>query len=132
MLRSIENWYTCGHMHMERRSPIGRVAFAVMCFSCVFAAVTAQARVEYAWSAPFALAETVTNAPAVQTGDQHTLLFTNGVVRVHHRVTDTWFDLQPAPFAAVAAVKRLDDGRLLVVEAGGARAAYGTPARTKP
>ena len=93
---------------------------------------TAQARVEYAWSAPFALTETVTNAPAVQTGDQHTLFFSNGMVRVHHRVTETWFDLQSAPFGAVSAAKRLDDGRLLVVEAGGARAVYGTPARTKP
>ena len=119
-------------MHVKWKNSIGRVAFALIGFSCVFAAVTAQARVEYAWSAPFALAETVTNAPIVQTGDQHTLHFTNGVVRVHHRVTDAWFDLQPAPFAAVAAAKRLDDGRLLVVEADGARAAYGTPARTKP
>ena len=94
----------------------------------VFVAITMQARVEYAWSAPFALAETVTNAPAVQTGDQHTLFFTNGMVRVHHRVTDEWFDLQSAPFAMVSAAKRLDDDRLLVTEAGGARAAYGTPA----
>ena len=104
---------------------------AVVLFSCGLA-MEAQARVEYAWNAPVALAETVTNAPAVQTGDQHTLFFTNGMVRVYHRVTDEWFDLQTVPFAAVAAAKRLDDGRLLVVEAGGARAAYGTPARTKP
>ena len=95
-------------------------------------AATAQARVEYAWSEPFALTETVTNAPIVQTGDQHTLFFTNGVVRAHHRVTETWFDLQAAPFGAVSAAKRLDDGRILVVEAGGTRAVYGTPARTKP
>ena len=54
------------------------------------------------------------------------------MVRGHHRVTDEWFDLQSAPFATVSAAKRLDDGRLLVVEAGGMRAAYGTPARTKP
>ena len=118
--------------HMEKKVRAGRMVSTLMCGLCALAAVTAQARVEYAWSEPFALTEAITNEPTVQTGDQHTLFFTNGMVRVHHRVTDEWFDLQSAPFATVSAAKRLDDGRLLVVEAGGMRAAYGTPARTKP
>ena len=111
------------------------VRFAVV---AALAAATAQARVEYAWSDPFAPMGAVISAAsakascAVESGDQHTLYFTNGMVRAYHRVTDEWFDLQPAPFAAVEAAERLDDGRLLVVEAGGARAVYGTPARTKP
>ena len=121
---------------MKRIGLRKRAALAVALFSCGLA-MEAQARVEYAWSAPFALAESGVSVAGkatsqVEVGDQHTLYFTNGMVRVHHRVTDEWFDLQHAPFAEVAAAERRDDGRLLVVEQGGARATYGTPARTKP
>ena len=87
--------------HMEKKVRAGRMVSTLMCGLCALAAVTAQARVEYAWSEPFALTEAITNEPTAQAGDQHTLFFTNGMVRVHHRVTDEWFDLQPTPFASV-------------------------------
>ena len=95
-------------------------------------ATTAAARVEYAWSEAFAAPSVVmTNGISVKTGDQHVLYFSNGVVRVHHLVTDRWFDLQKAPFADCSAVALQDDGRLLVVDGAGKTAVYGTPARTK-
>ena len=95
-------------------------------------ALTASARVEYSWSEAFAppMAAT-TNAPVVKPGDQHVLYFSNGVVRVHHLVTDRWFDLQDAPFPTCSAAMRLDDGRLMVVDGSGEKAVYGTPRRTK-
>ena len=78
------------------------------------------ARVEYAWSEPFAAPHaTTTNGLSVKPGDQHVLYFSNGVVRVHHLVTDRWFDLQGAPFKECSAVEKLDDGRLLVVDGAG-------------
>ena len=83
------------------------VRFAVV---AALAAATAQARVEYSWSDPFAPTGAVISAAsagascAVESGDQHTLYFTNGMVRAYHRVTDEWFDLQPAPFAVVGAL----------------------------
>ena len=94
-------------------------------------AMTASARVEYTWSEAFAPQTVVTNAPVVKPGDQHVLYFTNGTVRVHHLVTDQWFDLQDAPFPTCSAAMRLDDGRLLVVDGAGEKAVYGTPRRTK-
>lgn len=94
-------------------------------------AMTASARVEYTWSEVFAPQAVVTNAPVVKPGDQHVLYFTNGTVRVHHLVTDQWFDLQDAPFPSCSAAMRLDDGRLLVVDGTGEKAVYGTPRRTK-
>ena len=94
-------------------------------------AMTASARVEYTWSEVFAPQAVVTNAPVVKPGDQHVLYFTNGTVRVHHLVTDQWFDLQDAPFPSCSAAMRLDDGRLLVVDGAGEKAVYGTPRRTK-
>ena len=99
----------------------------------VLLAATASARVEYAWSEPFAAPHVVaTNGLAVKPGDQHVLYFSNGVVRVHHLVTDRWFDLQAAPFSECSSATRLDDGRLLVVDGAGEKAVYGTPARTRP
>ena len=107
----------------------------------------AQGRVEYEWSAPFvpsAASDSGTgrgqemeagnhgSSAGVTVGDQHELYITNGMVRAYHRVTDRWFDLQPAPFVSVESVKCLNDGRLLIVEAGGARAVHGTPRRTRP
>ena len=90
------------------------------------------ARVEYAWSEAFAAPHVATtNGLSVKPGDQHVLYFSNGVVRVHHLVTDRWFDLQGAPFKECSAVEKLDDGRLLVVDGAGEKAVYGTPARTK-
>ena len=95
-------------------------------------AATASARVEYAWSEPFAAPHVAsTNGLSVKPGDQHVLYFSNGVVRVHHLVTDRWFDLQSAPFKECSAVEKLDDGRLMVVDGSGGKAVYGTPARTK-
>ena len=95
-------------------------------------AVTASARVEYAWSETFAAPHVAaTNGISVKPGDQHVLHFSNGVVRVHHLVTDCWFDLQAAPFDTCSAVELLADGRLLVVDGAGEKAVYGTPARTK-
>ena len=102
-------------------------------FISVLLAVAASARVEYAWSETFAAPHAATtNGLSVKPGDQHVLYFSNGVVRVHHLVTDRWFDLQAAPFATCSSVERLDDGRLLVIDGAGEKAAYGTPARTKP
>ena len=98
----------------------------------VLLAATASARVEYAWSEAFAAPHVAaTNGVSVKTGDQHVLYFSNGVVRVHHLVTDRWFDLQTAPFDTCSAVELLADGRLLVVDGAGEKAVYGTPARTK-
>ena len=94
-------------------------------------ALTASARVEYSWSEVFAPPQAVTNAPVVKPGDQHVLYFSNGVVRVHHIVTDRWFDLQAAPFPTCSAAMLLDDGRLMVVDGTGKKAVYGTPRRTK-
>ncbi|MBR1587783.1 MAG: sodium:solute symporter [Kiritimatiellae bacterium] len=103
------------------------------CFTCAaLLAAAASARVEIAWSEAFAAPlSAATNGLSVKTGDQHVLHFSNGVVRAHHLVTDRWFDLQPAPFAACSSVERLDDGRLLVVDAARERAVYGTFGRTK-
>ena len=102
-------------------------------FISVLLAVAASARVEYTWSETFAAPHAATtNGLSVKPGDQHVLYFSNGVVRVHHLVTDRWFDLQAAPFATCSSVERLDDGRLLVIDGAGEKAAYGTPARTKP
>ena len=107
-------------------------------------AMGAQGRGEYEWSCADVPVEgcglrgdSTLNAQqprsgGVKVGDQHELFFSNGMVRAYHRVTDRWFDLQPAPFESVAAAKCLDDGRLLLVESGGARAVYGTPKRTQP
>ena len=101
-------------------------------FVSAMLAVAASARVEYAWSEPFSAPHVVTtNGLSVKPGDQHVLYFSNGVVRVHHLVTDRWFDLQSAPFAECSSVERLDDGRLLVVDGAKDKAVYGTPARTK-
>ena len=95
-------------------------------------ATTASARVEYVWSEPFSAPRVATtNGLSVKPGDQHVLYFSNGVVRVHHLVTDRWFDLQAAPFKECSAAERLDDGRLLVIDGAGEKAVYGTPARTK-
>ena len=95
-------------------------------------ATTASARVEYVWSEPFSAPRVATtNGLSVKPGDQHVLYFSNGVVRVHHLVTDRWFDLQAAPFKKCSAAERLDDGRLLVIDGAGEKAVYGTPARTK-
>ena len=95
-------------------------------------ATAASARVEYAWSEAFAAPAVVpTNGPSVKAGDQHVLHFSNGVVRVHHLVTDRWFDLQAAPFATCSGAERMEDGRLLVVDGAREKAVYGTPRRTK-
>ena len=104
-----------------------------MWFICTaLVAATVSARVELAWSDAFAAPSVpATNGVSVKTGDQHVLYFSNGVVRVHHLVTDRWFDLQPAPFADCSAVEKLDDGRLLVVDGAGEKAVYGTFFRTK-
>ena len=104
-----------------------------MWFICTaLAAATVSARVELAWSEALAAPSVpATNGVSVKTGDQHVLYFSNGVVRVHHLVTDRWFDLQPAPFADCSAVEKLDDGRLLVVDGAGEKAVYGTFVRTK-
>ena len=99
--------------------------------SMALLALTASARVEYSWSEAFAPSMAVTNAPVVKPGDQHVLYFSNGVVRVHHLVTDRWFDLQDAPFPTCSAAMQLDDGRLMVVDGAGEKAVYGTPRRTK-
>ena len=101
-------------------------------FVAAMLAAAASARVEYTWSEPFAAPNgATTNGLSVKTGDQHVLYFSNGVVRVHHLVTDRWFDLQSAPFAECSAVKRLDGGCLLVVDGAKESAVYGKPARTK-